>query len=367
MTIVLISALVIIAAWAATRSLPAGLDGHKPFPYLIALLRWLWMPALLIAIIAGVSHHWLIMALALALAADLAYLASPTYRNEQSRDFAHPDSTYAARLNMASEPALHGPLADRNQTDQSESTDAVPSRQQADPGHEGLNIMTLNCKYGHADAEAIVRTVNEQGTDVLALQEMSAGLAQSLEQAGLADVLPYSQFGVGKETDNGGFNGLYSSIKPVRQATSALELPAADVPSITVETLEGRTVTLYSAHPKSPMRGCREWSQGIRSLGALAHRHESAEAVIMGDFNSNIDHPSFRALLHSGFSDAGLAASHRNVASFCTWLKWPRMELDHVLTTSGLNAYGARTVFIPGTDHFGLTARVHESDRTQRR
>lgn len=431
MTIMLIAALVIIAAWAATRSLPAGFDGHKPLPYLIALIRWLWVPALLIAVVSGVSGHWPLTFLALALAADLGYLASPTYRNRQEHGSTNPGATYAARLKMASDgrkasttlqKSPKAPTTFQKSTPTENPADTEMTFKETEPSHEGLNVMTLNCKYGHADAVAIVRAVAEQNIDILALQEMSITLSHRLEQAGLADHLPYRQLGEAKESDNGGFNGVYSRIEPIRQKASAVDLPAADVPSLTVNAKDGSTITLHSAHPKSPMRGCRQWSQGILALRALVNRQENSgtvetvesagdpamqpdvttdpaealvnqpsnaapndnntsrpmtgthgkdctnrndamriaagETVIMGDFNSNVDHPSFRALLASGLTDTGLASPHRKVASFCTWLKWPRMELDHILTTSGLEAYDVHAISVPGTDHLGLTGRL---------
>ena len=68
-----------------------------------------------------------------------------------------------------------------------------------------------------------------------------------------------------------------------------------------------RGITFVSAHPKSPMRGCKEWSAGIIGLGELATTQKQGDiTVVLGDLNSGTDHPSFRKLLNAGFKDAAL-------------------------------------------------------------
>ena len=53
--------------------------------------------------------------------------------------------------------------------------------------------MTLNCRYGRANAAAIVSAVKEHDVAVLALQELTDDLVAALDEAGLSDLLPYRQ------------------------------------------------------------------------------------------------------------------------------------------------------------------------------
>lgn len=115
----------------------------------------------------------------------------------------------------------------------------------------------------------------------------------------------------------------------------------------------GRSLTVASAHPKSPMRGCRQWSAGIRGLSALAGH---ADVAVMGDLNSSIEHPSFRALLAAGLSDASLTQGP--APTFPSWLTWPRIELDHVLFTRGVRASDVRPLAVAGSDHLALVATL---------
>ena len=224
--------------------------------------------------------------------------------------------------------------------------------------------MTLNCRFGRADADAIMDAVRTHDVDVLALQELTAGLVAALDAAGIRDMLPHRQLGEDRPTDNGGFNGLWTRFAPVAAASSSAQIPAADVPMIVASpTRNGQpadapdsAIAFASAHTKSPMRGCRAWSQGIVGLGRLALQRA---AVVLGDLNCGIDHPSFRKLLAAGFRDASMNALRKPMVSFPSWLAWPRIELDHVLISGGIDAERVETLTIPGSDHLATVATLH--------
>lgn len=322
------------ALWWALRFLPAGADGHGPLPYLIAFVRFLWIPSIILSAIALIFHHWIIAALAAILAILTGSFAAPWYRKTR-----------------------HAP-ARQDQTRQQRS----PDREiQHTDNH--YSVMTLNCRYGLADPQSIIDAVRSNEVSILALQELTQNLVSALDQAGITKLLPYRQLGKAQENDNGGFNGIFSAIRPDVHTERTIDVAAADVPYCEING-----VAVYSAHPKSPMRGCREWSHGIISLATLGRctadnnrlpeAASTTEAIIMGDLNSNLDHPSFRKLLDAGFADAGLDTSHAAAASFPQWLVWPRLELDHILVTSGIAASNVRTLAIPGSDHLALLAQL---------
>ena len=251
--------------------------------------------------------------------------------------------------------------------------------------------MTLNCRYGRADADDIIANIRKRGISVLALQEVTDELIARLTEAGLNELLPYHQFGEAKDTDNGGFNVLYSAYEPGASVPNVVSIPAADVPAITLRIADqakmppaststngitiriaanpstttqahpDRTITFCSAHPKSPMRGCADWSAGILGLREITKARSITHhniAVVMGDLNSSTDHPSFRALLKSGFKDASLTQAAGPNLTFPRWLKWPRIELDHVLFTPGVRPSQVKSVEIKDTDHLALVATL---------
>ena len=342
MTIALGTALALLVLWWALRFLPAGAEGRLPLPYLIALIPFLWIPALLLAIVAAVLGCWPLAVAAVALAVIVA-LRVPLYRlslHGTSRETKR--ETYCETHPEASDTTARG---------YDEQPDAP------------ITVMTLNCRFGRADADAIMDAVRAHDVDVLALQELTADLVGALDAAGIRDVLPHRQLGEDRPTDNGGFNGLWTRLAPVAAASSSAQIPAADVPMIVASpTRNGQSadvpdsvIAFASAHTKSPMRGCRAWSQGIVGLGRLALQRA---AVVLGDLNCGIDHPSFRKLLAAGFRDASMSALRKPMVSFPSWLAWPRIELDHVLISGGIDAERVETLTIHGSDHLATVAAL---------
>ncbi|RSX50186.1 endonuclease/exonuclease/phosphatase family protein [Bifidobacterium callimiconis] len=85
-------------------------------------------------------------------------------------------------------------------------------------------------------------------------------------------------------------------------------------------------------------------------------------AVVMGDMNSSIYHPSFRDALRQG---SGLADSSFELhAGFNTtfpasWPTFPSLiEIDHVLHTQGIRARSAHAYTVPKTDHKALVVEL---------
>lgn len=351
---------VLLMAWGTLGQIPAGKDGRAPIPYLIALHPFMAIVAVMLLVVTLWAEPTLGGFAILA----LGWVCMPGWRYRYQK---------------------------RMRSDRKQSTGAI-------------RVMTLNCRFGRADAEAIVSAVREQSVQVLALQELTAELLARLDQAGLNVLLPYHSIGADKPDDNGGFNGIWSAAEPVARSLNAVDILAADVPSLTLALPTGRgddgsdsgssrgadggdmrssasdaaarTVTLVSAHTKSPMRGCREWSDGIRALAKLGTANRSMPAlreaggtsaagamdmVILGDLNANINHPSFRELLRNGdFRDAGMELGLWRLPrpTYPSWIPWPRITLDHALFSAGLDAEAVRTIVVPGTDHLALCASL---------
>ncbi|WP_420838217.1 endonuclease/exonuclease/phosphatase family protein [Bifidobacterium santillanense] len=354
MTIIAAWVLVCIV-WILLSALPAGLEARMPMPYLIALIPFLWVPSLVLAALAAWAGEW-------GAACPLLVVAL----SASSRRIEYWGKGFRTR------PTLGDRIAAKARGVATGGTTAGgASREASRDGGRGaasvcapssLRLMTLNCRYGRADADQIVREVRGRGIDVLALQEVSDDLLARLDAAGIGDVLPYRQSGEPKaEVDNGGYNVLFSAYEPAAATASVVMIPAADVPAITLRLADGRTATIASAHPRSPMRGCADWSAGIIGLGELARAEHIGDrniAVVMGDLNSSTEHPSFRALLRSGFRDASLTQGRGPNLTFPRWTPWPRIELDHILATPGVSFRGVESFVVNDTDHLALTGTI---------
>ena len=224
-------------------------------------------------------------------------------------------------------------------------------------GGEGapLRVLTLNVKGGAADARAITATVAALDVDVLAVQELTSGLARRLALCGLADLLPQSHLEP-REGSRG--TGLWTRW-PLTPLPSVASLAAANLRA-RVDPPSGPAVTVTAVHPVAPVadREHQWWEELGLIRAALAGT--SGPQLAAGDFNASRDHRAFRALLRSGFVDCADAARRRPWPGF-TWPadRWfpPLMRLDHVLASRGEAVVRkARTVPIPGSDHKGVLA-----------
>ncbi|KFI40605.1 endonuclease/exonuclease/phosphatase family protein [Bifidobacterium actinocoloniiforme DSM 22766] len=344
MSTLLWALLALCALWMALRYLPAGWDWHRPLPELIALVPLLSAPLMVLLVWSLVITAW-----PQAVAATLLLLLETIW-------------LLPFLLHLPSGVLAISALPGFSQPD---AATVSPKR---------LTVMSLNCKYGHADAQAIKAAVERQHVDLLALQEVSQTLLDRLREAGLPMVLPYQSVGVATTDDNGGFNAVFSRIQPKGRRPQSVSLPASAVPTLTVEAL-GRTILVASAHPKSPQRGGSNWGASILALAGLspaapspaaqasARRQagDADDALIMGDLNSSVHHPSFRRLLSDGhLLDAGGEASAGLHPTFpASWATLPPLiEIDHVLHTQGLACTGLRSLRIPSTDHMALVATL---------
>ena len=304
----------LIALWMALRFLPAGADWHRPLVELIALIDLLAVPLLAILIWTVFARAWPQCLLAL-IELTLASCQRLRYRL---------------------------PPADRTS----------PSS----PDH-GLSVMTLNCRFGRADPEEIVHCVQAYGVEVLALQEVEGKLLESLQAAGLDQLLPYLTQGTASPDDNGGHNAILSAKQPVKASPSALDLPAAAVPLVELKTSSG-PIRVASVHPKSPQRGARQWGSGIAALASLTR--PPVPTIVMGDCNATLQHPTFRAMLaKSGLHDASVHLKAGSHLTFPSASALPSLiEIDHILTDGGLLPHSMHALRIPGSDHRALVARL---------
>lgn len=402
---VAILVLVLCIGCLALRWLPAGAEARAPLPYCIALIPLLWAPLLACAGILLVLRAWLWGAFAIA--GLLLWLATRIHMRMQ-------------RLSRTAQ-AMQSTMRNRDIRRCNQLAADYRVQQHHTPLLPIARVMTLNCRYGRADAQEIIKVVRAHHVQCVALQEVQPELLTRLDTAGLRDVLPYRCAGVAKHADNGGCNVILSAFPLEDCHTSSVDLDAAAVPLATVHipmptlgsfdssssnldvsvpsssepnpfnpdsadpdssgsnspSSSHYTVRIASAHPKSPMRGCASWSAGIRALSQLAS-HDAIPTIVMGDLNSHSDHPSFRALLRSGFIDA--LASHNlalrqqlnlsplsgsPILTFPRWITWPRIELDHILVSqatsssiSRLVALDAQSHAIGGTDHLAVIATL---------
>lgn len=148
MSVALWIVLLVCVLWIALSEMPAGWDGHLPLPYLIALTPLLWIPTLAIAIAGAVRHDT-----ALAIVAAIACIASLL------RKIAYWNNNLTS-INTAQMVADN--IAKKRETSRGTHTSIAAEAAK----HGRFRVMTLNCRYGRANAAAIVSAVKEHDVAV---------------------------------------------------------------------------------------------------------------------------------------------------------------------------------------------------------
>lgn len=341
---ILLVALVLLLAWQLLRWLPAGADRLKPLPYVIALLPIAPFCAALGLVVSAVAA------------------VATRSQNEFYKSYLFLCVAYALLfvISLKSYTPYWAVRLRRIKQEKSPELSLEKSRE--------IRVMTLNCRYGRANASQIIKLAKTHKIDTILLQEVSKKLVKNLEKLGIKHDFAHVQLGSANGHENGGFNAIYTRLSNVKSFGKSIKIDAANVPIVTAVTrdssAENLLITFASAHPKSPMRGCAAWSNGIMALAKIGENHNESNVkdvkIIGGDLNSTPDHPSFRALLKSGFLDASMQIGKR-LKTWPTWQKWPNLALDHVLVKStGCNAIATeqRAIRVDGSDHFALIVCV---------
>lgn len=341
---ILLVALVLLLAWQLLRWLPAGADGLKPLPYVIALLP-------IAPFCAGFG-----------LIASIVSAIATRSQNEFYKSYVFLCIAYFVLfvISLKSYSPYFAKRLMRIKQEKSQTRSQEKSLE--------IRVMTLNCRYGHANASQIIKIAKTHKIDTILLQEVSKKLVKNLEKLGIKRDFAHVQLGNANDHENGGFNAIYTRLSNVKSFGKSIKIDAANVPIVTAEacdsSAENLLITFASAHPKSPMRGCAAWCSGIMSLAKIGENHNKSGCkkvtIIGGDLNSTPDHPSFRTLLKSGFFDASMQIGKR-LKTWPTWQKWPNLALDHVLVKSSgciAKATEQSTIRVDGSDHFALIVCV---------
>ena len=127
-----------------------------------------------------------------------------------------------------------------------------------------LRVLTLNVKGGAADADAITATVAALEVDILAVQELTAGLAGRLVLSGLDGILPRSHL---DPREGSAGTGLWSRW-PLTSLTPVAGIRAA-TPRARIDPPGGLSVTVSAVHPVAPVAAQeRRWRQELGLIQA---------------------------------------------------------------------------------------------------
>lgn len=306
-TVLPIALVVPFAGWALVRSF--GLEDHVwPLLAALAFTPYVAALALLPLVVALVLRRWVVAVVAGLVAVTLAVCVLP-------------------RAFGAAEPP-RGPT---------------------------LRVLTANLRVGGGDPGSVVRLVRGYDVDLLAMQEFTPAAEQALRDAGLEALLPFQ---AAYPVDGVGGAALYSRY-PLADVGYRPLPPFFGQAYATVRVPGAVPVLVESVHPCAPSDPSRtgDWRRDLASE-PRATPHGPVR-LLLGDFNSTLDHAPLRALLDSGYRDAASVVGAGFVATWPYDGKWvPGTTLDHVLADPriGVRAVSAHTV--PNSDHRALYAQL---------
>lgn len=225
-----------------------------------------------------------------------------------------------------------------------------------EPRGPTLRVLTLNLRVGAVPAKDVVALVRKVHPDLVAFQEYTPPGALALEAAGIAKLLPY------KSAHARGFalgSAIYST-RPLSRA-GVRKHDSGFWQAHGVVTLDGaaRALAVESAHPCAPIGPSRDdcWAEDLADQPRPNSRSGPLQ-LLLGDFNSTVDHVPFRRLLDTGYRDAADV-----VGEGLTWTwpatKWiPGVVLDHVLVGPGVGVRKVEVHDVPGSDHRAVFAEI---------
>ena len=220
-------------------------------------------------------------------------------------------------------------------------------------GARTLTVMTANIYANHGDPVQLIEEAKRADVDVLVVSEITEWALSRMDEAGLAELLPYR---IG--TFEGGVQGTMVF------ANERLGEPERLPTQFECWVVDVGALSMIAGHPVAPILagGPPQWREEHRMIHRAAV--DGDVDLIVGDLNASADHAVIRELEDAGFRDAAEAV---NAGWQPTWpangmgpLSWlpPFVRIDHVLVGPELAVLDVRTVDIEGTDHLAVIAEV---------
>lgn len=213
-----------------------------------------------------------------------------------------------------------------------------------------LTVMTINARYGEAEAEEIVALVRDHDVDLVGVQELTPDLVQRLSDAGLDSLLPHSDLA----PDPGAAGMAVYANRPFEPVDLKI---GGEISSPTARFELGGAVPLEVTvvHPLPPLGQWRaDW---LDTLGTIPSTEVGLTRVLLGDFNATLDQPSMRAVLDRGYLDAADLVGRGWVP---TWgpAGTSVLAIDHVLVDRTVLVQSVSVHDVTGSDHRAVIASI---------
>lgn len=219
-------------------------------------------------------------------------------------------------------------------------------------GKPDLVVMNLNLKKGHADAGEAVALVRREEVQLVVMEEVTPDELGRLHAAGIAETLPY-------EAGSAGAGGSGTVVFSAFALSEVARVPLQH-DGYRIAVAGPVPFWLVAVHIAQPLVGPGNWRADWSVLTQVVPALDDRPVVLVGDFNSTVDHRPLRDLLGDGLADAARTANSG-------WQPtWPStglglIAIDHVLSSEPYRAVSTETFRVDGTDHRALVARLGRS------
>ncbi len=222
-----------------------------------------------------------------------------------------------------------------------------------------LRVLTMNLLYGRADADAVMRVIDRERPDVVVFQEWTAA-AEAALLTRMRAIYPHELLSARDDA----FGQASFSNTPMLESR-AFVLPSFKQPQHTfVVEHGGKAVRLVNVHvlPPVSMEYFREQRLETAALAEYARGRIAAgeRLVLAGDFNAIWASAHGRAVREAGLKDAqyeaGTGVGGTWPADSAGLRIWPRVTLDHVLSSDRVKPNRCRVLESIGSDHAPVVA-----------
>ncbi len=219
-----------------------------------------------------------------------------------------------------------------------------------------LQVMTSNLFVGAADPAAIVQLVRDNDIAVLAVQEYTPRVRAGFSAAGLDTLLPYAALADEVGTTGGGLYSRFSLSDTVieRSAGGNMQVHA------TIQPPGAGAVVVASTHPLAPyaVSALDWWNDDLAAEPSTGP--DGTPRILLGDFNSTLDHAALRRVISRGYRDAADTVGQGLIG---TWGPYhgqsiPPVTLDHVLVDKRIGVHEVRVRRVTGSDHRSVIATL---------
>lgn len=209
-----------------------------------------------------------------------------------------------------------------------------------------IKILQANLLYLNGNAALLHQLIAAENPDIIALSEVNADMAQSLEK--IKNAYPYHLIEP-MQNDARGL-ALLSRIRAASMTRVTFGDSAVPAHLARLETSQG-PLTIVSIHPRTPLHGLALRDADFTALAEKFRDRADMPLVITGDFNATPWCPALKGLKRS----LALRDTREGYGLNGTWPVWLpaplRLPIDHTLVSGHVQATGHRLGPGIGSDH----------------